>query len=88
MRKSHIHAAEAGKSYGQNEYQKSGNDRLRIRGRIIGICADAERKIEVPVLDATAIGVSIFRNDIETAGSVMFLLGIGELLESGHTKNL
>jgi hypothetical protein len=33
----------AGKSYGQNEYQKSGNDRLRIRGRIIGICADAER---------------------------------------------
>ena len=28
----------------------------------------------MPVLDATAIGVSIFRNDIETAGSVMFLL--------------
>lgn len=47
------------------------------------------RKIEVPVLDATAIGVSIFRNDIETAGSVMFLLGIGELLEEWtHKKSV
>lgn len=48
-----------------------------------------QRKIEVPVLDATAIGVSIFRNDIETAGSVMFLLGIGELLEEcTHKKSV
>lgn len=47
------------------------------------------RKIEVPVLDATAIGVSVFRNDIETAGSVMFLLGIGELLEEWtHKKSV
>ncbi|WP_461901279.1 heavy metal translocating P-type ATPase [Roseburia intestinalis] len=47
------------------------------------------RKIEVPVLDATAIGGSIFRNDIETAGSVMFLLGIGELLEEWtHKKSV
>lgn len=47
------------------------------------------RKIEVAVLDATAIGVSIFRNDIETAGSVMFLLGIGELLEEWtHKKSV
>ena len=47
------------------------------------------RKIDVPVLDATAIGVSIFRNDIETAGSVMFLLGIGELLEEWtHKKSV
>ena len=47
------------------------------------------RKIEVPVLDATASGVSIFRNDIETAGSVMFLLGIGELLEEWtHKKSV
>ena len=35
-------------------------------------------KIEVPVLDATAIAVSILRGDFETAGSVIFLLGIGE----------
>lgn len=43
----------AGKSYGQNEYQKSGNDRLRIRGRIIGICADAERYFsEMVMIDA------------------------------------
>ena len=47
------------------------------------------RKIEVPVLDATAIGGSVFRNDIETAGSVMFLLGIGELLEEWtHKKSV
>ena len=47
------------------------------------------RKIEVPVLDATAIGVSIFRGDISTAGSVMFLLGIGEILEEWtHKKSV
>ena len=38
-------------------------------------------KIEVPVLDATAIGVSVLRQDFGTAGSIMFLLGIGEILE-------
>lgn len=47
------------------------------------------RKIEVPVLDATAIGVSILRNDISTAASVMFLLSIGELLEEWtHKKSV
>lgn len=47
------------------------------------------RRIEVPVLDATAIGVSMIRGDIETAGSVMFLLGIGELLEEWtHKKSV
>ena len=39
------------------------------------------RKVEVPVLDATASGVSVARGDFSTAGSVMFLLGIGEILE-------
>ena len=54
-----------------------------------GLQCLCHRKIEVPVLDATAIGVSIFRNDIETAGSVMFLLGIGELLEEWtHKKSV
>lgn len=43
-------------------------------------------KIEVPVLDATAIGVSVIRGDYDTAGSVMFLLGIGELLEEWTHK--
>ena len=43
-------------------------------------------KIEVEVLDATAIAVSIIRNDFDTAGSVMFLLGIGELLEEWTHK--
>ena len=47
------------------------------------------RKIEVPVLDATAIGVSVFRGDMGTAGSIMFLLGIGELLEEWtHKKSV
>ncbi|WP_313117627.1 hypothetical protein [Clostridioides difficile] len=41
---------------------------------------------EISVLDATAIGISIFRKDINTAGSVMFLLGIGELLEEWTRK--
>ena len=45
--------------------------------------------IEVPVLDATAIGVSVIRNDIATADSIMFLLGIGELLEEWtHKKSV
>ena len=38
-------------------------------------------RLEVPVLDATAIGVSMLRGDFNTAGSTMFLLGIGEILE-------
>ena len=47
------------------------------------------RKIEVPVLDGTAIGVSIIRGDYATAGSVMFLLGIGEILEEWtHKKSV
>ena len=46
-------------------------------------------KIEVPVLDATAIAVSILRGDFETAGSVIFLLGIGELLDEWtHKKSV
>ncbi|MBQ9157151.1 MAG: heavy metal translocating P-type ATPase [Eubacterium sp.] len=48
-----------------------------------------KRKIEVPVLDATAIGVSILRRDFTTASSVMFLLDIGELLEEWtHKKSV
>lgn len=47
------------------------------------------RKLEVPVLDAAAIGMSILRKDFETAGSIMFLLSIGELLEEWtHKKSV
>ena len=54
-----------------------------------GIHTLLQRKIEVPVLDATAIGVSMFRGDISTAGTVMFLLGIGEILEEWtHKKSV
>lgn len=54
-----------------------------------GIRCLMNRKIEVPVLDAAAIGVSILRGDFSTAGSVMFLLGVGEILEEWtHKKSL
>lgn len=54
-----------------------------------GLKTLAAGKIEVPVLDATAIGVSLLRNDFNTAGSIMFMLGIGELLEEWtHKKSV
>lgn len=54
-----------------------------------GICCLLKGKLEVEVLDATAITVSIIRSDFNTAGSVMFLLGIGELLEEWtHKKSV
>lgn len=52
----------------------------------LGIMTLAKRKIEVPVLDATAIAVSMIRGDLKTAGSIMFLLGIGEILEEWTRK--
>ena len=52
----------------------------------MGVRTLAKGTIDVPVLDATAIGVSMFRGDIATAGSVMFLLGIGEILEEWTHK--
>lgn len=54
-----------------------------------GIRCLKKKKIEVPVLDAAAISVSILRGDFSTAGSVMFLLGIGEILEEWtHKKSV
>ena len=54
-----------------------------------GLRTLARRKLEVPVLDAAAIGVSVFRGDFDTAGSVMFLLGVGEILEEWtHKKSV
>lgn len=54
-----------------------------------GLVALWNRKIEVPVLDAAAIGVSLLRRDVNTAGSIMFLLEIGELLEEWtHKKSV
>lgn len=54
-----------------------------------GIETLAAGKIEVPVLDGLAIGVSVFRCDYDTASSVMFLLGVGETLEEWtHKKSV
>lgn len=54
-----------------------------------GIHCLSKRRMEVEVLDAAAITVSIIRADFDTAGSIMFLLGIGELLEEWtHKKSV
>lgn len=54
-----------------------------------GIRCLAAGKLEVAVLDAAAVGVSVIRGDMDTAGSIMFLLGIGELLEEWtHKKSI
>lgn len=55
----------------------------------IGLKCLLQRKIEVPVLDATAITVSLVTKDFSTASSIMFLLRIGELLEEWtHKKSV
>ncbi|MDO4278010.1 MAG: heavy metal translocating P-type ATPase [Lachnoclostridium edouardi] len=60
-----------------------------LRYIVKGLRCLIKGRLEVEVLDATAISVSIFRMDFNTAGSVMFLLGIGELLEEWtHKKSV
>lgn len=60
-----------------------------VRYLIKGLQCLLKGRLEVEVLDATAITVSIARMDYDTAGSVMFLLGIGELLEEWtHKKSV
>lgn len=51
-----------------------------------GVKTLLKKKIDVSVLDGIAIATSMFRKDFDTAGSVMFLLGIGELLEEWTHK--
>lgn len=51
-----------------------------------GIRELRQRKIGVEVLDGAAIGASLLRRDFGTAGSIMFLLGIGEILEEWTEK--
>ena len=54
-----------------------------------GVRALRRGKIEVSVLDGTAIAVSLLRRDLNAADSVMFLLGIGEILEEWtHKKSV
>ena len=60
-----------------------------IRYIRLGFKTLKRKKLEVPVLDAAAISVSMLRGDFKTAGSVMFLLGIGEILEEWtHKKSV
>ena len=54
-----------------------------------GVQALLRGKLSVAVLDATAVTVSLARGDFDTAGSVMFMLGLGELLEDWtHKKSV
>ncbi|MGC4019133.1 MAG: heavy metal translocating P-type ATPase [Muricomes sp.] len=54
-----------------------------------GLKVLSKGRLDVSVLDATAIGISVLRGDMDTAGSVMFLLGIGETLEEWtHKKSV
>ena len=60
-----------------------------VKYLVRGVQCLLQRKLEVSVLDATAIGVSVLRGNMETASSVMFLLGIGEILEEWtHKKSV
>lgn len=54
-----------------------------------GLSALFHRKLSVAVLDGTAVAVSVLRGDYNTAGSVMFMLHIGEILEEWtHKKSV
>ena len=54
-----------------------------------GLSALFHRKLTVAVLDATAVTVSVVRGDFNTAGSVMFMLRLGEILEEWtHKKSV
>ena len=54
-----------------------------------GLSALWHRKLSVAVLDGTAVAVSILRGDYNTAGSVMFMLRLGEILEEWtHKKSV
>ena len=57
-----------------------------LRFLLRGVRCLLRRKLEVEVLDALSIGVSIVRGDFSTAASVMFLLSLGELLEEWTRK--
>ena len=54
-----------------------------------GLKCIRRRKLEVPVLDAAAVSVSLIRGDVNTASSIMLLLGVGEILEEWtHKKSV
>lgn len=59
---------------------------MSVKYIIKGVKCLWRRKLKVEVLDAAAIAVSVLRRDFGTAGSVMFLLGIGEILEEWTRK--
>ena len=48
----------------------------------------AQPRLTVPVLDASAIGISFVKRDVDTAGQTMFLLNVGELLEDYTRANM
>lgn len=54
-----------------------------------GLSSIGRGRLDVSVLDATSIAVSLIRGEIDTAGSVMFLLGVGDIMEEWtHRKSV
>ncbi|SEF88693.1 ATPase, P-type (transporting), HAD superfamily, subfamily IC/heavy metal translocating P-type ATPase [Eubacterium ruminantium] len=51
-----------------------------------GLRSLARRKLTVSVLDASSITVSMLRRDADTAGNVIFLLGVGDLMDEWTRK--
>src|SRR5699024_11992149 len=70
-------------------YPLSLHDALPISFLRRGLRCLLRRRMHVELLDALSIGISIARRDFGTAGSVMFLLDLGELLEEWtHKKSV
>lgn len=54
-----------------------------------GLKSLSKGKLDVHVLDATSVTFALIRQDFDTAGSVMFLLGIGDIMEEWtHRKSV
>ena len=54
-----------------------------------GVRSVLRREMSVSILDAASITVSLLRREFDTAGSVMFLLGIGDIMEEWtHRKSV
>ncbi len=51
-----------------------------------GVKSLAHGRMDVPVLDAASISVAMLTGDVSTAGSIMFMLDLGELLEEWTRK--
>ena len=60
-----------------------------VRYLVKGVRSLAKKRLDVSVLDAVTVTVSVLRGDFQTAGSVVFLLRVGDLLDEWtHKKSV